>query len=382
MIVQVFLAGGIDSVSVPRADRGRHVPAPAAEARAPARHGHAVRRGRAPALAPVGGGARRAARRGQGLRDAGGRLRAPGPVALRLAPLLRGRRARPAASARAGSAATSTASARPTTRSRASRSTPRSRRRSPPARVPVAAVDAPTDYNFWARDVWGDVDALMLDASARIGAVHARGEPALAQVAGAAMHTGALRSQLAPLRAGEDGAPAFASPVAYPASEESDFPERLAALAQMLAIGPAAALRRDHRAGRLRHARQPGRDARRAAQAHLRRARRVPARPRGARARRPRARPRVVGVRPPRGRERRGHRPRRGRARAADRHARRGPHDRRVPGPRRARRARQPARDLRLPRRLRGAARAVARAPTRRASSPTPAAVARPQLVK
>ena len=104
-------------------------------------------------------------------------------------------------------------------------------------RVPVAAVDTPTDYNFWARDVWGDVDALMLDASARIGAAHARGESALAQVAGAAMHTGALRTQLAPLRPGEDGAPAFASPVAYPVSEESDFPERLAALAQMLAIG-------------------------------------------------------------------------------------------------------------------------------------------------
>ena len=34
----------------------------------------------------------------------------------------------------------------------------------------------------------------------RIGAAHARGEPALAQVAGAAMHTGALRAQLAPLR--------------------------------------------------------------------------------------------------------------------------------------------------------------------------------------
>ena len=50
-----------------------------------------------------------------------------------------------------------------------------------------------------------------------------------------------------------------------------------------------------------------------------------------------------------------------------------GPDDRRVPGARRARRARQPARDVRLPRRLRRAARAVARAPTRRASSPTPA---------
>jgi uncharacterized protein (DUF1501 family) len=104
------------------------------------------------------------------------------------------------------------------------------------ARVPVAAVDSPTSYDFWARDVWGEVDELMLEATARIGAVHARGERAMAQVAGAAMHTGALRAQLAPLRATEE-APGFTSPVAYPTSEESDFPERLAALAAMLAAG-------------------------------------------------------------------------------------------------------------------------------------------------
>ena len=103
-------------------------------------------------------------------------------------------------------------------------------------KMPVAAVDTPTDYNFWARDVWGDVDELMLETTARIGAVHARSERALAQVAGAAMHTGALRAQLAPLRTVDD-VPAFAPPVAYPASEDSDFPQRLAALAQMLAIG-------------------------------------------------------------------------------------------------------------------------------------------------
>ena len=104
------------------------------------------------------------------------------------------------------------------------------------ARVPVAAVESPTDYDFWARDVWGDVNTLMLDASARIGAAHARGDRALAQVAGAAMHTGALRTQLAPLRSA-DGKPAFASPVAYPVSEESEFPAQLAALAAMLAAG-------------------------------------------------------------------------------------------------------------------------------------------------
>ena len=55
--------------------------------------GTRVRRGRPPALAPVGGRAGAAARGGQGVRLPGRRLRASRPVALRLAPLLRGRRA-------------------------------------------------------------------------------------------------------------------------------------------------------------------------------------------------------------------------------------------------------------------------------------------------
>ena len=61
-------------------------------------------------------------------------------------------------------------------------------------RVPVAAVDTPTDYNFWARDVWGDdrrADARRDRADRRRRTP--RSERALAQVAGAAMHTGALR---------------------------------------------------------------------------------------------------------------------------------------------------------------------------------------------
>ena len=63
----------------------------------------AVRRGRPAALASVGGGARDAARRGQGQRAPGGRLRPPGPVALHVAPLLGGRRDRRRTCAPAGS---------------------------------------------------------------------------------------------------------------------------------------------------------------------------------------------------------------------------------------------------------------------------------------
>src|SRR5205814_7083103 len=88
-----------------------------------------------------------------------------------------------------------------------------------------------------------------------------------------------------------------------------------------------------------------------------------PARPRGARNRRPGARARVVGVRAARTGERlERHRSRRRRGRLRDRLAREGTDDRRAPRSQdRSRRRRERAGDLRLPRRLRLAAGAVAR---------------------
>ena len=82
----------------PRAGRRSGLPPPAPEPRA--RRGGGTPFGEDPRMTLASGrrAAGRAARRGQGLRDAGGRLRPPGPVALRLAPLLGGRRdRRPAA---------------------------------------------------------------------------------------------------------------------------------------------------------------------------------------------------------------------------------------------------------------------------------------------
>ena len=67
-----------------------------------------------------------------------------------------GRSARPQrACAPAGSGATSTSSARRTTRSRASRSTITSSPRSRRVACPVATVESPKKYDFWARGVWG-----------------------------------------------------------------------------------------------------------------------------------------------------------------------------------------------------------------------------------
>ena len=161
------------------------------------------------------------------------------------------------------------------------------------ARARSRRSTSPTDYNFWARDVWGDIEPIMLDATARIGVVHQRSEPALAQVAAAAMHTGALRWQLARAARGRRRARPFTPPVDLSGVRGVRLPRAARRARGDARRRAAAALRRDHRARRLRHAREPGRDARRAAEARLRRARRVPARPRGARPGRPGAGPRA-----------------------------------------------------------------------------------------
>ena len=127
---------------------------------------------------PSAAGFSHAARRGQGHGDAGDRLRAPGPVALQLAPLLGGRRARPAARDRLARALPRPRRDSPTTRSRGSRSTASSRPRSRPREMPVSAVNGPGDYDFWAPGVWGDVENWMLEAMPAIAGAHAGGRDA------------------------------------------------------------------------------------------------------------------------------------------------------------------------------------------------------------
>ena len=101
-------------------------------------------------------------------------------------------------------------------------------------RVPVAAVASPDDYGFWARGVWGPIEDRMLQAIGDLGGLHmGSGDRAMAQAAGAASQAARLREQLSPF-ASEEGS-AIVSPVAYPKGD--DFPERLAALAGLLAAG-------------------------------------------------------------------------------------------------------------------------------------------------
>jgi uncharacterized protein (DUF1501 family) len=98
------------------------------------------------------------------------------------------------------------------------------------AKVPVASIDGPDQYDFWSKSVWGEVEARMLSAIGSFGGTAA--DPALAQAAGAQAQVARLRDQLLPFQ-GDNG---IASPVTYPKSSDA-FPRRLAGLAAMLAAG-------------------------------------------------------------------------------------------------------------------------------------------------
>jgi uncharacterized protein (DUF1501 family) len=98
-------------------------------------------------------------------------------------------------------------------------------------RVPVAALRGADEYSFWAPGVWGEVNDKMLDAIGALGATRKSGDRALAAAGEVARQSDRLRRQLAPFKSG-----GLASPVPYP-KVDSDFPERLAGLAAMLAAG-------------------------------------------------------------------------------------------------------------------------------------------------
>ena len=103
-------------------------------------------------------------------------------------------------------------------------------------RVPVASIDAPDAYDFWARGVWGEVEGRMLEAMAALGSLPARGDAALQAATGAARQSARLRAELAPFRRKDGDPDPFDSPIAYPKGDEA-FPRRLAGLAAMLAAG-------------------------------------------------------------------------------------------------------------------------------------------------
>jgi uncharacterized protein (DUF1501 family) len=103
------------------------------------------------------------------------------------------------------------------------------------ARVPVAAIDAPEDFGFWAPGAWGPPGDLAIPAFADVGrSLAGARDPAVAQAARAAAFAGQVSASLAPL--GNDGEPTYAPQATYPGGDER-FPRRLAGLAAMLAAG-------------------------------------------------------------------------------------------------------------------------------------------------
>ncbi len=101
-------------------------------------------------------------------------------------------------------------------------------------KMPVAAVSSPSDYSLWAYGLDEPLMAPALQTYGQLGGLPAP-SPAYAQARAASLDTSIILNQMAPF-VGSEGKPGFTSPVTYPTSG-GQFPERLAALAAMLAAG-------------------------------------------------------------------------------------------------------------------------------------------------
>ncbi len=104
------------------------------------------------------------------------------------------------------------------------------------ARMPVAAIDTPSSYSFYARDVWGPPQDIMYDYFDALGRVGTgSGDLAMVLSGKAALMSNTLRRQLTPFQpTSGDSAPAL--PAGYPSSSDR-FPARMAGIAQLLAAG-------------------------------------------------------------------------------------------------------------------------------------------------
>lgn len=106
------------------------------------------------------------------------------------------------------------------------------------SRMPVAALSNPRSYGFGSRHVWGDIEDAMIDSFEAIGAAHSGSrDPGLRGAGAAIAQANRLRRQLLPFAHDDTQPPGVTSPVQYPDSRNSDFPERLALIAAMLQLG-------------------------------------------------------------------------------------------------------------------------------------------------
>ncbi len=98
------------------------------------------------------------------------------------------------------------------------------------AKVPVAAIEGPDQYDFWTPGVWGEVQDRMLEAIGLLGGAGGH-DPAMRTVANVTKQAATLRKQLQPF-AGDK----LTSPVPYPAGGDS-FTKSLQGLAAMIGAG-------------------------------------------------------------------------------------------------------------------------------------------------
>jgi uncharacterized protein (DUF1501 family) len=98
------------------------------------------------------------------------------------------------------------------------------------AKVPVASISGPDQYDFYSKRVWGEVEQRMLETIGLMG--HQPADAGLRTAGNVAAQVDRLRRQLIPFQS-SNGIP---SPVPYPQSDDP-FPHRLAGLAAMLGAG-------------------------------------------------------------------------------------------------------------------------------------------------
>jgi len=103
-------------------------------------------------------------------------------------------------------------------------------------KMPVAAIDSPSSYSFYARGVWGPPQSIMYDYFDALGQAGVRTrDQAMTQSGRAALMSSTLRRQLLPFQPADDEGKS-ALPPGYPTAEDR-FPARMAAVAAMLAGG-------------------------------------------------------------------------------------------------------------------------------------------------
>ena len=98
------------------------------------------------------------------------------------------------------------------------------------AKVPVASISGPDQYDFYSKRVWGEVEQRMLETIGLMG--HQPSDAGLRTAGSVAAQVDRLRRQLIPFQSSNG----ISSPVPYPQSDDP-FPQRLAGLAAMLAAG-------------------------------------------------------------------------------------------------------------------------------------------------